>query len=79
MANTNIPVHFCIDLDPIPTPVPSSCANISVESNGVEIPMSNEMFAQLIDIFFNNPNFMCIFDGGNADTILGQLDTMILL
>ena len=79
MANNNIPVHFCIDFDPIPTSVPVSCNSISVESNGVEIPMSDATFAQLIERFFTNPNFMCVFDGGDADSVFGTLDTMVLL
>lgn len=79
MTNNNIPVHFCIDFDPIPTSVPVNCNNISVESNGVEIPMSDAMFAQMIEGFFTNSNFMCVFDGGDANTVFGVLDTMILL
>ena len=79
MTNNNIPVHFCVDLDPSPTHVPAQCSNINVETNGVEIPMSETAFVQMIGNFFSNPNYMCIFDGGDADTVLGKLDTVILL
>ena len=79
MTNNNIPVHFCIDCEPISTPVPINCSNISLESNGVEIPLSDAMFAQLMDKFFTNSDFVCVFDGGDADVMLGILDTMILL
>ena len=79
MINNNIPVHFCVDFEPIKTNTPVQCPNISVETNGVEIPMNETAFVQMIENFFSNPNYMCVFDSGDADTILGKLDTIILL
>lgn len=67
MANTNIPIYFNIDCDPIPTPacanrvnidvdIEPSCPKIDVESNGVEISMSDETFAEMADRYLDTTN-----------------------
>lgn len=76
----NIPVQFNTSCDiPINVACQHQCSNIEVAYDAVEIPISQELFIKMVDAYFTNPNYTIIFDGGDADTCLGELDTMILL
>ena len=76
-CNSNIEVCFP-NYEPIEIKFPTQCNNIKTNYCGVEIPMSDEAFAKMIEAYFTNKEHIIIFDGGNADTILAILDKTIL-
>lgn len=77
---SNIPIKFDVDCGiPIDIEFPLPCSNIAVSGNAVEIPMNYEAFGQLVERYFTDPNYTIVFDGGDADSVLGSLDAMVLL
>ena len=65
-VNVSVITESDIDLNLYPT---DKCVEIPLSSNAVEIPISDAAFALLMERFFSNPNFVCVFDSGNAATI----------